>query len=258
MKKRYPRFLADISIPLNFSGAQPNHFGTPPAAAKPLRAGDFIGDTKQGGSCNVAAVTVIPHCNGTHTECIGHIVDEAVFVNEVLQAVVVPAVLVSVTPTEAPKFSESYRPRPSATDAIIERCHLERKLEALGVTNCEGLIIRTLPNADSKKTRDYSNYPAPFFSIECMRYIASLGVRHLLVDVPSLDKAHDEGLLTCHHIFWNLPEGSHRLNEAARVDRTVTEMIFVPEHIPDGFYDVSIQIPDWQLDAAPSRVLLLA
>ena len=230
----------------------------PHATATVLQSNGFIGDTKQGGSCNVATVTVIPHCNGTHTECIGHIVDAPIYVNEVLQTAVFPAVLVSVDPTTAEESVESYRPQPSAADEIIERRRLKSRLDALGVTNCEGLIVRTLPNADSKKKRDYGKTPAPFFSIECMRYIAALGVRHLLVDIPSLDKAHDEGLLTCHHIFWNLPEGSHQLTESARVDRTVTEMIFVPDHIRDGFYDVSIQIPNWQIDAAPSRVLLLA
>ena len=258
MKKYSPRLIADISIPLNFSGAQPNHFGTPPASAVPLQAGNFIGDTRQGGSCNVASVSIIPHCNGTHTECIGHIIDDNIYVNEVLQSVIFTVILVSVLPTPANRFSESYRPQPAPTDQIIEYKQLESKLAALSTTNFDGLIIRTLPNFISKKTMDYSKNPAPFFSVECMHYIASLGIRHLLVDIPSLDKAHDEGLLTCHRIFWNLPAGSHQLSETARTDRTVTEMVFVPDHIEDGVYDLTIQIPNWQIDAAPSRVLLLA
>ena len=35
-----------------------------------------------------------------------------------------------------------------------------------------------------------------------MNYIVELGVKHLLVDFPSVDRLLDEGRLTCHNIFW--------------------------------------------------------
>ena len=50
-----------IAVPLDFSGEQPNHFGAEPAIAEPLSAGGFVGDVEQGGSCNVAKISFIPH-----------------------------------------------------------------------------------------------------------------------------------------------------------------------------------------------------
>ena len=41
-----------------------------------------------------------------------------------------------------------------------------------------------------------------FFSIDAMEYIVSLGVEHLLVDTPSVDRLLDEGNLSAHNIFW--------------------------------------------------------
>ena len=104
---------------------------------------------------------------------------------------------------------------------------------------------------------DYVEQPAPFFSMEAMQFITNLPIKHLLVDMPSLDKLYDEGLLSTHHIWWNVPLGTHKLTEKSRRERTVTEMIFVPDEIPDGSYSVAIQIPNWCSDAAPSRVFLL-
>ena len=57
----------DIAIPLDFGGAQPNAYGVEKASAKSCEAGDLIGDTRRGGSCNFEQVKFISHCNGTHT-----------------------------------------------------------------------------------------------------------------------------------------------------------------------------------------------
>ena len=66
-----------LAIPLELHGGpQPTHFGAPAARAEPLVAAGFIGDARQGGSCNCEAVTLVPHCNGTHTEGPGHLTDE--------------------------------------------------------------------------------------------------------------------------------------------------------------------------------------
>ena len=40
--------------------------------------GQFIGDTRMGGPCNFETYSITPHCNGTHTECVGHITNERV------------------------------------------------------------------------------------------------------------------------------------------------------------------------------------
>src|SRR3954469_25047439 len=88
----------DISIPLHFNGPQPNAYGVEPATSAACEYGDLIGDTRRGGSCNFERVTLIPHCNGTHTECVGHITDQRISVQECLKDVFVRAVVVSVEP----------------------------------------------------------------------------------------------------------------------------------------------------------------
>jgi hypothetical protein len=66
--------------PLDFNGAQPNAYGVERATATACEASDLIGDTRRGGSCNFEQIKFIPHCNGTHTECVGHITDERILI----------------------------------------------------------------------------------------------------------------------------------------------------------------------------------
>jgi arylformamidase len=35
--------------------------------------------------------------------------------------------------------------------------------------------------------------------------LRSIGVRHLLVDLPSVDREEDGGVLAAHHAFWDFP-----------------------------------------------------
>ena len=41
-----------------------------------------------------------------------------------------------------------------------------------------------------------------FFSIDAMEFLVNIGVKHLLVDTPSVDRLLDEGHLSSHNIFW--------------------------------------------------------
>src|SRR5690242_3032424 len=81
----------DLSIPLKFNGEQPNAFGTELATAAACEYGTLVGDTRRGGSCNFEKLSLIPHCNGTHTECVGHITDERMSVRDSLRDALVPA-----------------------------------------------------------------------------------------------------------------------------------------------------------------------
>ena len=88
----------DISIPLIFNGPQPNAYGVEQARSEPVKAGNLIGDTRQGGSVNFERYTFIPHCSGTHTECVGHITHERISVRDCLRDVFMPAILITVSP----------------------------------------------------------------------------------------------------------------------------------------------------------------
>jgi arylformamidase len=248
-----------LAIPLDFNGPQPSFFGAPPATAAPLEIEGFVGDTRQGGSCNVAELRLVPHCNGTHTESVGHLVPEAPSIAELLLRALFPARLITVTPRAADETPEGYRPAKQTADRLITREALEEALhEELASAQSKALLVRTLPNDESKKHRCYGglSYRPPFFSIEAIDYLTERGIEHLLVDVPSLDKMYDEGRLTIHHRFWNVPEQHQALTPETQIFKTVTEMVFVPDHIQDGLYLLDLQIPAFLSDAAPCRPII--
>jgi arylformamidase len=261
----------DISIPLDFGGAQPNAYGVEKASAKPCEAGTLVGDTRLGGSCNFEQYKFIPHCNGTHTECVGHLTRERISVRDCLKDAFIPATLLSVKPENSSDANENYSVNPGKTDKIITRQAIENALQNLDARNphsairhshaesshfLQALIIRTLPNYESKKTRAYLDDVPPFFSTEAMRLLVEKGVRHLLVDLPSIDRTFDEGKLSNHRIFWNVEQGSFEITEASFINRTITELIFVPDKIADGNYLLNLQIASFVTDASPSRPIL--
>ena len=115
------------------------------------------------------------------------------------------------------------------------------------------VIIRTLPNSEEKKRKNYMKENSCFFSIEAISYLVSLGVKHLLVDTPSVDRLFDDGYLTAHNIFWETEK--KKFNPKSR-NKTITEMIYVADSINDGQYLLNLQIPPFISDAAPSRPIL--
>ena len=240
----------DISIPINFNGEQPNTYGVDIATSKPYQDGQFIGDTRKGGPCNFETYSFTPHCNGTHTECIGHITNERVSVLTSLDQEMIPATLVSVTPRNT---TENYNPDLNKEDLVITKEDLELQLKDINPAFLQGLIIRTLPNSDNKKSRDYMKVSPAFFSIDAMEYIVSLRVDHLLVDTPSVDRLLDDGHLSAHNIFWETKGKEFNPNTQ---NKTITEMIFAPSSLEDGTYLLNLQIPAFVSDAAPSRPII--
>jgi len=246
----------DISIPLDFYGAQPNAFDVEKATSKPCEAENLIGDTRSGGSCNFEQITLIPHCNGTHTECVGHITRERISVHECLKDSFIPSTLITVETENASQTEETYSVNLSDEDNLITKKSLEIALEKADEIFLRGLIVRTLPNNESKKTRKYMDNLPPFFSTEAINFIVGKGIKHLLVDMPSIDKTFDEGKLSNHRAFWNIKLGSFELDKAALTSNTITEMIFVPDSIRDGIYFLNLQIASFVADASPSRPIL--
>jgi hypothetical protein len=87
-------------------------------------------------------------------------------------------------------------------------------------------------------------------------WLVERGIEHLVVDLPSVDRSHDEGRLTVHRIFFGLPQGSSTLAQATRPNSTVTELAYIPDSAPDGAFLIEIQVPALAGDAVPSRPLL--
>jgi kynurenine formamidase len=245
-----------ISIPLDFNGAQPNAYGVEKAASKACEAGDLIGDTRRGGSCNFEQISLIPHCNGTHTESIGHITRERISIHDCLKDAFITATLISIEPENAILSGESYSIGVNESDRFITRKSLENGLKKADKDWLQALIIRTLPNDESKLARTYIEEIPPFFSTDAMQFIVELGVKHLLVDLPSIDRIFDEGKLSNHRIFWNIGQGEFEINSASLISNTITELIFVLETVADGSYILNLQTAAFVADAAPSRPIL--
>ncbi len=247
----------DVSIPLDFRGAQPNAYGVERATATAYETGNLIGDTRRGGSCNFEQINFVPHCNGTHTECVGHITHERIAVHDCLKDSFVGATLISVEPENAIETIETYSVNLNKTDKLLTQKTLEKALENVKseIRNLkfDSLIVRTLPNDKSKLKKTYLDEIPPFFSLEAMRFIGQIGVKHLLVDLPSIDRIFDEGKLSNHRIFWNVEPEKFESNENTLINNTITEMIFVPNEIKDGAYLLNLQIASFASDASPSR-----
>jgi arylformamidase len=225
-----------ISIPLQSGSNNPNCFYAPLPLFTPVQAPGFIGDTQQGGVVNFFNVQFNPHGNGTHTECVGHISKERYYINNCLQQYHSIAVLITVQPLQV------------AADYVITKNIIAAQLQQY-THSIEALIIRTLPNDAAKTTNNYSNTNPAYIDVEAMQYIVDLGVQHLLIDLPSVDKEADEGKLAAHHIYWQYPM-------ATRVNATITEMIYVPTAVADGLYLLNIQVMPIALDASSSNIIL--
>ena len=236
----------DISIPLHFNGPQPNAYGVEPASSMACEYGDLVGDTRRGGSCNFEQITLIPHCNGTHTECVGHITNEQISVRDCLQDVFIPARLISIEPESI-----------YDGDLVISANSMRTRIEPPACAGGSALIIRALPNDDSKLTREYGEQRlSPYFAPGAMEYIVECGFKHLLVDLPSIDRLYDEGKLINHRIFWNVEPGSFQTSKSTRHDSTITELIYVLNDVIDGEYLLNLQIAPFASDASPSRPVM--
>jgi arylformamidase len=270
-----------LAISLDFSDRQPRHFGAPQAVSRPFAVPGFSGSVEHGASCNCQTLTLIPHCNGTHTECVGHLTREPLDAHRVAPLGFIPAVLVTIEPVGASVSGEGTDPTPHPNDQLITRRALEKSWPAAtadgaGVAGLRAgaaagtpaskttpanfepraLVIRTLPNPPNKQHQNYSDSTPPYLSREAASLLIERGIEHLVVDLPSIDRSHDEGRLTAHRIFFGLPPGSTALAQATRPRATVTELAYIPDAAPDGPYLLELQVPALGGDAVPSRPLL--
>ncbi|HKK40059.1 MAG TPA: cyclase family protein [Cryomorphaceae bacterium] len=231
----------DISIPLGPEG--PRAWYVDPLQIEPVRNDHFIGSIAEGGNVNFRNIFFNPHGHGTHTESSGHIDKEVISVNSVLKQFFFTAFLVSIDP-EIFKNTDVVFHKPG--DRIITKNQIE---QAIKDVHCEALLIRTIPNSTQKKTRVYSGTNPPYVEPDGLAFMRSKGVKHLLLDLPSVDREVDGGRLQAHHAFWH---------SGFKEDQncTITEMIYVPDEIKDGHYLLNLQTAPFENDATPSRPVL--
>ena len=248
----------DLALTLDFDGHQPRCFGGAPAHSAPLVSGTFTGRVSAGASCNCSTLTLTPHCDGTHTESAGHLTRERFDVRSVVPRGFVPALLVTVSPQRADVTPESSVPPPQRADSLITAAALSQVWPAALPFAPRALIIRTQPNSAAKRIRDYAAQPAAYLSLAAATLLVERSIEHLVLDVPSADRADDDGKLTAHREFFGLPPAEVALSAVRRPQCTITELAYIDDSVPDGAYLLSLQIPSLGGDAVPSRPLLYA
>lgn len=224
----------DLSIELTANEDSLKAWGQGNPGIEPVRDENFVGSVAEGGVVNFKNIYFNPHAHITHTECCGHITKEFHSVNNSLSNYFFNAQLLTLAPEQQNK------------DLVIRLHQIESIKIEKGV---EALLIRTLPNNKDKRTQNYTGSNPPFIDVAVAKYLIDLGISHLLVDLPSVDKEQDDGILAFHHAFWNVPEKPNTL-------RTITEFIFVPSHVEDGSFVLELQMSAFKNDACPSRPLL--
>lgn len=224
----------DLSIRLEDSAKNPRAWYLGKPKIEPVTMDGWVGNVAQGASVNFNNIYFNPHAHGTHTECIGHISKKFHSVQNSLKHYFFTAEVISVTP-------ENY-----GEDLVIPSEPCKGLLDG---KSPEAVVIRTLPNTSAKKTRKYSNTNWPYLHENAALYLKELGVKHLLIDLPSVDKEKDDGKLLAHKAFWNYPA-------APRLDATITEFIYVNNRIKDGSYLLNLQTAPFHNDATPSRPIL--
>jgi kynurenine formamidase len=234
----------DISIPLTNTDENPIAWYIEKPVIEPVVFGDWIGKVSEGkSSTNFNNIFFNPHGHGTHTECLGHITNDFYSINQSLKQFFFFAILMTIEPE---KIGE---------DFVITKDQISKALNVSNFSKIEAIIIRTLPNQKDKKSRKYSNTNPPYLSEEAALFIRESEIQHLLIDLPSVDREHDEGKLLAHKAFWNVKD-THNLNMDARFEATITEMIYVPNEIEDGNYLLNLQIASFENDASPSKPVL--
>lgn len=233
----------DISITLTNTDENPIAWYIEKPEIEPVRFGDWTGKVSEGSSStNFNNIFFNPHGHGTHTECLGHITKEFYSINNTLKTFFFTAALVSVMPEI------------QGEDLVITKDQIEKALEG---KSPEAVVIRTLLNLNEKLSKKYSNTNPPYLNENAAIFLRESGVQHLLIDLPSVDKEKDEGKLLAHKAFWNVTNVDI-LNEDARLDATITELIYVKDEVLDGSYLLNLQIASFENDASPSKPVLYA
>lgn len=224
----------DISIPLEAGSESVNAWYCEPLRIEPVRMGDWVGDVKQGGAVNFRNVFLNPHGNGTHTECMGHISKEDFSLNEELQTFFFLASLITIHP--APHDSDWI-----LSEVALDQCNIH--------PNSNAIVIRTSPNNREKLHKKYSNTNPAYLEVGFVNKLVNMGIEHLLIDLPSIDREKDGGVLAAHHAFWRYPENP-------RHGSTITELVYIPDEIQDGQYLLNLMITSLVNDASPSKPVL--
>jgi len=246
----------DLSIPVD-PGQAALAFSLPDAVSAPFRAGGFVGDVAQGGSVNCHTLSFCAHGNGTHTECVGHIVKDHVHVGDAVPYGPMPACVFTLSTTALAESGEHTDGKSAPDDRVVTARGLDARRRAIAPRDAHlFVVVLRLDDARGHAGRAWSGTNPPYFTRELCALLRAWGTHHVVVELPSLDREDDGGTVPAHHAFFGVESGARALARAPE-PRTVTELAVVPDDVTDGECLLDLQVAPIRSDAAPSRPMLL-
>ena len=132
----------DISVPMKASKSNVNAWYIDAPVIEPVVIEDWTASVKEGASINFNNIQFNPHSHVTHTECVGHITERVHSVNKHLKQYFFLAEVITVAPEK------------EGDDFVISKKQLQF---LIGNKKRDALVVRTMPNLNEKKSRQYSN-----------------------------------------------------------------------------------------------------
>ncbi len=250
----------DLSAPIVFGRAQARGFGLTPASSVAVVAGAFVGDVRRGGSCNCEAHVLTPHADGTHTEGPGHLMAARVPVH--VAPPIMLAAVIRVRPVPLGDVDDDVAGNHRHDDMVVDADSVAAALDDVveGGDSPVAVVIATDVVA-ARRDVNFSGTNPPYLTVSAAAMLRSRGVEHLLVDLPSIDREDDGGLLGAHRAFFGMPQGVGAALATGpelqlRDQATVTELVVVDDDIAVGLYALFLQMAPIVADAVPSRPVI--
>jgi len=222
-----------IALPLKPDASSTRAWNAPPVSIDPVRVDDWVGSVKEGAPVNFMNLSINPHGNGTHTETLAHIIADWEQ-NTVLGLLPNAPFLTTLRSVSTNELANG--------DLVVDFSSLRQN-----PPNTPGLVLRVL--GEKAQDLDFSNQNPPYFDASDLSWLASLGIQHLITDLPSVDRELDGGALAGHHAWWCLPDYPRR-------EATITELARLNQPLADGLYLVGLHALPLAADASPSHPLM--
>ena len=225
----------DLSVPVNPYTGLPRAWYKGPASAQPVRSSGWIGSVAEGGSVNFRDITFNPHAHGTHTETREHVQDAFQPIDALARSGELPFLMTALLLDAQPESRGS--------DHVVPLSVIEAQQARIGQLRPMAVILRCTTGA---VLIDWSDTNPPYLDDGFAEFLLEEGVQHLLLDLPSVDREVDGGVLRAHHAFFG--DGP-----TARKDATISELLCVPKELIEGPGLLAMQVSPFINDAAPSR-----
>jgi len=222
-----------LALPLRANASSVRAWGAPEVSIEPVQAGDWIGAVTAGAPVNFMNVCINPHGNATHTETLGHIAPNWAS-NTVLR--LLPNAPLVANLRDVPTNASASGGRTVCFAALRD-----------DPPNTPAVILRAL--GEHHEDQNFTGEDPPFFEAKDLAWLASLGVQHLITDLPSVDREEDGGALAAHHAWWQYPS-------SPRFNATITELARLNQHLSQGLYLLQLNPLPLAADASPCNPLI--